>query len=166
MTILTRAIARILFLPLLMVAFAVLVKGYADIGDGFSAGVIASLAFILQGVAFGAQEFVRLPLARFASIGAFVGLAMALAVAFVPVFFDEEILRHHPEAGEEVIHFGSLEFITPVLFDVGVFLIVIGFCVGCLGSIGREAARREREQHAQAEVRNVGDYREAPGGPP
>jgi multisubunit Na+/H+ antiporter MnhB subunit len=164
MTILTRAIARILFLPLLIVAFAVLVKGYADIGDGFSAGVIASLAFILQGVVFGAQEFVRLPLARFAPIGAFLGLALALAVAFGPVVFDEEILRHHPEAGEEAVHFGSLEFITPVLFDVGVFLIVVGFCVGCLGSIGREAVRREREHLAQGDARGAGERRGTAGG--
>jgi multisubunit Na+/H+ antiporter MnhB subunit len=155
MTILTRAIARLLFLPLLMVAFAVLVKGYADIGDGFSAGVIASLAFILQGVAFGAQEFVRLPLARFAPIGAFLGLALALAVAFGPVVLGDEILRHYPEAGEEAVHFGALEFITPVLFDVGVFLIVVGFCVGCLGAIGREAARRDREHHAPDDARGA-----------
>jgi multisubunit Na+/H+ antiporter MnhB subunit len=164
MTILTRAIARILFLPLLMVSFAVLVKGYADIGDGFSAGVIASLAFILQGIAFGASEFVRLPLARFAPLGAFVGLALALAVAFGPVVFAGEILLHQPEAGQDVVHFGSLEFITPVLFDIGVYLIVVGFCVGCLGAIGREAARREREHHAPEALSSAGERRSAAGG--
>ena len=42
----TRFAARVLFLPVWMVSFAVLLKGYADIGDGFSAGVIASLGVI------------------------------------------------------------------------------------------------------------------------
>lgn len=151
MTELTQTFSRLLFLPLLMVSFAVLIKGYADIGDGFSAGVIASLAFILQGVAFGAREFVRLPLARLANIGAFVGLFLALAVAFIPVLFGGQILRHQPGPGEHVVHFGSLEFITPVIFDVGVYLIVVGFCVGSLGAIGREAVRRERELQAHAD---------------
>jgi multisubunit Na+/H+ antiporter MnhB subunit len=145
MTLLAQLISRILFLPLLMVAIAVLIKGYADIGDGFSAGVIASLAFILQAVAFGPQEFERLPLARYASLGAFAGLMLALAVAFIPAAFGNPIFLHQPEAGEDVTHFGTIEFITPVLFDIGVFLIVIGFAVGSMGAIGREIARRERE---------------------
>jgi multisubunit Na+/H+ antiporter MnhB subunit len=145
-SVVTRIAARILLLPIFMVAAAVLVKGYADIGDGFSAGVIASLGIILQGVAFGADEFDRLPLARFAPIGTFIGLFLALLVAFVPVAFGDPIFLHRPEAGQHARHFGSLEFITPVLFDIGVFMVVIGFCVSSLSAVARETVRREREQ--------------------
>ncbi len=143
-SVMTRLAARILLLPIFMVAAAVLVKGYADIGDGFSAGVIASLGIILQGVAFGADEFDRLPLARFAPIATFLGLFLALLVAFVPVAARGSrsfcIARRQDEKAE---HFGSLEIITPVLFDVGVFLVVVGFCVGSLqcGGAGDRAPR-------------------------
>jgi multisubunit Na+/H+ antiporter MnhB subunit len=145
MTVMTRGVARILYLPLYMVAAAVLIKGYADIGDGFSAGVIVSLGIIIQGVAFGADEFDRMPFVRFAPLGTIVGLFLALAVGFGPVLFGNPIFLHYPRAGDHARHFGSLEFITPVVFDIGVFLVVIGFCVGTLSAVARETVRRERE---------------------
>ncbi|MBA2468600.1 MAG: MnhB domain-containing protein [Chloroflexia bacterium] len=156
----TRTTCRILLLPILMISVGVLVKGYADIGDGFSAGVIASLGIILQGVAFGAEEFDRLPLVRYAPLATFAGLFLALAVAFLPVVSGDPIFLHHPVAGDSATHFGALEFITPVLFDIGVFLIVIGFCVGSIGAVARETVRRERDRGAQAETR-----RGSPGAP-
>ncbi len=39
-----RQAARLLLLPSWMIAFAILIKGYSDSGDGFSAGVIAAWA--------------------------------------------------------------------------------------------------------------------------
>ena len=52
-TALTRMVARLLLAPVLVVAVAVLIKGYADVGDGFAAGVIAALGVLLQYLAFG-----------------------------------------------------------------------------------------------------------------
>jgi multicomponent Na+:H+ antiporter subunit B len=153
MTIMSQFVARIMFLPLVMIALGIVVKGYSDIGDGFSAGVLVSLAIILQALAFGPAVFDRMPIARFASLGAFAGAFLALCVAFVPVLFGEPILRHWPPAGEKVVHFGTFELFTPFVFDIGVFLIVIGFCVGSLGAIGREIARRERQEQGVEQVR-------------
>lgn len=145
-TVLTRSAARILLIPILMVSVAVLVKGYADIGDGFAAGVIASLAIILQGVAFGAEELERLPLVRLAPVGAIAGVFLAACVAFGPVLLGQPIFRHWPPAGEPAPHFGALELITPVIFDVGVFLVVVGFCVGSMTSISRALTRQEQDR--------------------
>jgi multisubunit Na+/H+ antiporter MnhB subunit len=142
----TRFGAHVLFLPIMMYAAAVLVKGYADIGDGFSAGVIIALAIILQAVAFGPAEFDRLPLARFAPAATILGLLIVFLTAFVPVLFGNPILYHYPPAGEPAIYIGSLELITPVIFDVGVFFIVVGFCVGTLAAVAREIARRQSER--------------------
>lgn len=127
-----RAVARLMLAPTLMVAAATLVKGYADTGDGFAAGVIAALGFALQYVAFGVREAeARLPL-RHAPKVAVGGLLLALAVAFVPVALGRPLLTHAPAAGEEVAHVGSLELITAVVFDVGVFLLVVGSLVAAL----------------------------------
>jgi multisubunit Na+/H+ antiporter MnhB subunit len=98
-SVMTRSAARILLLPLWMVAFAILIKGYIDIGDGFSAGVIASLALIIQGIAYGADEYERLPLVRLAPLLTLAGLFLALLVAFVPVLFGDPVFLHRPEAG-------------------------------------------------------------------
>ncbi len=138
-TILTRAMARVLLLPIFVVAVATMVKGYASAGDGFSAGVIAALGVLLQYVAIGAEETERSPIVHFATAGALVGLALSLAVAFVPVLGGDDVLTHWPGPGEHVVHLGSLELITAVLFDVGVFLIVFGFGVGVIGTIARAA---------------------------
>lgn len=146
-TAITQLASRLLFLPILMLSFAVLIKGYADIGDGFSAGVIASLGLILQAVAFGAREFDRLPLSRMAPLATFVGLFLALCTAFGPVLFGNPILYHYPPAGAKVTHFGSLEFITPVIFDIGVYLVVIGFSVGATAAVAREIERRQQDPH-------------------
>src|SRR3712207_5601760 len=44
----TRAIARLLYLPTLLVAAAILVKGFVETGDGFSAGVVGALGVLLR----------------------------------------------------------------------------------------------------------------------
>ncbi len=54
--ILTRTISRLIFLPTLVTAIAILVKGYASAGDGFSAGVVAGTGVVIQFLAFGPRE--------------------------------------------------------------------------------------------------------------
>lgn len=137
-TVMTQTVARTLLLPTLVVALAVLVKGYADVGDGFNAGVIASLGILMQYVVFGYREAKELPLVRhIPAFGMCAGLTIALLVAFVPLFFGEPILTHFPPPGAEVIHIGTLEIITAVAFDVGIFLLVFGFGVGAIHLIAR-----------------------------
>lgn len=134
-TILTQTVARLLFLPAMMVALATLIKGYADTGDGFTAGVIAALAVLIQVVAFGVREMEqRLPL-RAGPAVAFTGLVLALVVAFAPVVVGRPIMTHAPAPGATVIHLGTLEIISAVAFDVGVFLLVLGFAVSTIGLI-------------------------------
>lgn len=126
---LTQMIARLLFAPALIIALGTMIKGYADTGDGFAAGVIAALAVLLQLIAFGHEEVVRtLPLGA-APLTMAVGLLLSLAVAFVPTLFGRPIMTQFPPPGAPVMHFGTLELLTAVLFDVGVFLLVLGFSV-------------------------------------
>lgn len=128
-TALTRMVARLLLGPVLVVAVAVLVKGYADVGDGFAAGVIAALGVLLQYLAFGrAAVEPALPVRRAAQL-AIGGLLVALAVAFVPVLAGGAPLQHGPAPGGKVVHLGSLELLTAVAFDVGVFALVLGLAV-------------------------------------
>ena len=128
-TALTRMVARLLLGPVLVVAVAVLIKGYADVGDGFAAGVIAALGVLLQYLAFGRAAVERaLPVRRAAQL-AIGGLLLALAVVFVPVLAGGAPLQHGPAPGGKVVHLGSLELLTAVAFDVGVFALVLGLAV-------------------------------------
>jgi len=137
MTVLTKMIARLLLLPIFMVAAAVLVKGYVEIGDGFGAGIIATLGILLQYTALGRDEARKLPPVHVAPAIGLTGLVIALLVAFVPVLRGQAIMTHSPAPGAAVIHLGTIELLTAVAFDIGVFLLVFGFAVGAIDLIAQ-----------------------------
>jgi multicomponent Na+:H+ antiporter subunit B len=134
-TVLTRVVARLLLAPVLLVASAVLVKGYADVGDGFAAGVIAALGILLQYVALGRAAVARALPVRRAPLLAVAGLAVALLVALAPIALGQPPLTHAPAAGAEVVHLGTLELITAVGFDVGIFALVLGVAVATIDAV-------------------------------
>ncbi len=143
-SVLTQTLARLLLAPVLVVAIAVLVKGYADVGDGFAAGVIAGLAILLQYLAFGPVEAERLLPIRHVPRAAFVGLLAALAVAFLPVVRGDALFEHVPPPGVSPVHLGTIELVTAVLFDVAVFLLVVGAVVGIIHAVARPDAGDEQ----------------------
>lgn len=138
-----RQAARLLLLPTWMVAFAILIKGYSDSGDGFSAGVIAALGVIMQYVTYGTAIAEKLRPVRYARQIALAGLLIALSVTFVPVLRGQPIMTHYPGPDHHAMHLGSLELTTPFLFDIGVFLLVMGVCVGVFDLLAH-ATRRQR----------------------
>jgi multisubunit Na+/H+ antiporter MnhB subunit len=116
--------------PAVMVAAAIIVKGYSDVGDGFSAGVIVALAIALRYVALGTRRAEEgLPLLRHAPVAAAGGLLLALAVGFLPVAAGDPPFTHRPAPGAHVVKIGTLELISAVAFDLGVFLLVCGVLV-------------------------------------
>ena len=138
-SVLTRMVARGLLAPTLVVAAAILVKGYADVGDGFAAGVVAALGILLQVLAFGREEVAAaLPIHRAPAV-ALSGLAIGAAVLTMPMLLGGAPLEHWPPPGEEPIHIGSLELISAVAFDVGVFLLVLGSAVAIIDALAASA---------------------------
>jgi multicomponent Na+:H+ antiporter subunit B len=139
---LTETIARTLLAPSLMVALAILVKGYSDVGDGFTAGVVAALGVLLQYAAFGRRRVAEALPVRLAPAVALGGLMLAGIVSFLPVLWGEPPLTHYPRPGEDVIHVGTLELLTAVVFDIGVFLLVLGVSVGIVDALAGAAERK------------------------
>lgn len=137
-------VSRLLLVPAWMVALGILVKGYVDAGDGFSAGVIAALGVLLQYLAFGTDVAERMAPVRFATHLAAIGLLISLTVAFSPVLRGEPVMTHWPPADDHPIHVGSVEVITAFAFDIGVFLLVVGFCIGAIDLIAHAANGRSR----------------------
>lgn len=137
--ILERTISRFLLVPILVTAVAFLVKGYTSTGDGFSAGVIAATGLLLQFTTCGHRRVMRLLRLNYVLELAFVGVLLAFAVTFLPLFFGEPLLSHQPAPGREVAHIGTLELHTAVLFDIGVFLLIVGFAIGSSHIIAAEA---------------------------
>jgi multicomponent Na+:H+ antiporter subunit B len=134
--------SRLMLLPALVVAVAVWLKGYVEAGDSFGAGVLAALAVLLQYVASGRDVARRLPGVRYAPQVAGVGLLLLLGVAFAPLCWGDLPVTHYPRAGAGVAHFGTLELHTAVLFDAGIFLVVMGFIVTAIDGLVAQASQQ------------------------
>ena len=142
-SVLTQLVARSLLAPALVVAAAILVKGYSDVGDGFAAAIVAALAILLQFLAFGRERVAAaLPIGRAPAV-AMGGLALAVTVLAAPLVLGGAPLEHWPPASQAPIHIGSLELITAVAFDIGVFLLVLGSAVAIIDALAAAADEDE-----------------------
>ena len=138
MSVVVDVVAPRLLGPSVMVAAAIIVKGYTDVGDGFSAGVIVALAIALRYVTLGTERAERgLPILRRSPAVATAGLLLALAVGFLPVAAGDPPFTHWPAPGDHVAKLGTLEFVTAVAFDIGVFLLVCGSLVTLVHHLAR-----------------------------
>lgn len=123
--VLLRVVARLLPGPAVMVAVGLIVKGYVEVGDGFGAGMIVSLAVALVYITRGgATVEAALPVLRHAPRVAVGGLG--LVSGFFPLALGQPPFSHQPPPGRSVIHVGALELFTPLAFDTGIFLLVVG----------------------------------------
>ena len=124
--------------PAVMVGLATVIKGYADVGDGFSAAVIVTLAVSLRYVTLGWEGAERsLSVLRHAPVVAAAGLLIAIAVGFFPMLQGNPPFTHLPGPGEPVVKVGTLELISPVLFDLGLFLLVTGSLIVLVHNLSR-----------------------------
>jgi multicomponent Na+:H+ antiporter subunit B len=138
MTPIVKVVAPRLLPIAVVVAVALIVKGYTDVGEGFGAGVIVALAVGLRYVVLGLERADRsMPFVRRADVVAASGLLIALGCGFVGVPFGEPPFTHHPLPGEPVLKVGTLELSTAVGFDVGIFLLVVGVVVLLIRELSR-----------------------------
>jgi multicomponent Na+:H+ antiporter subunit A len=119
-----RSTTRLMLPLLLLFAVFLLVRGHNDPGGGFSAGLVAAAAFVLYRFAFGAQATKSvLPISPLARIGA--GILVAASSGILALLANRPLLT--ALWGEvNVPGFGPLAVGTPLLFDVGVFVAVVG----------------------------------------
>jgi multisubunit Na+/H+ antiporter MnhB subunit len=92
--------------------------------------VIVALAIALRYISLGRERTERsLPILRHAPAIAAGGLLVALAVGVFPVLVGDPPFTHWPGPGDSVVKIGTLELITAVGFDLGLFLLVTGVLV-------------------------------------
>ncbi|GAA3919176.1 Na+/H+ antiporter subunit A [Microbacterium invictum] len=142
-SIMLEVIVRILFHTIIVVSIYLLFAGHNLPGGGFAGGLVASMALVMRYVAGGPYE---LGAAAPTDAGRLLGSGMALAVAcaIVPIFFGQAPLTStFFETTLPVI--GHVEFVTSTLFDVGVYLVVIGLVLDVLRSLGAEVDRQAYE---------------------
>lgn len=109
---------------LLLFSIFLLLRGHNEPGGGFVGGLAAAAAFVLYTLAFdvaSARKLLRID--PHVLIGA--GLLIAIVSGLVGLFFNNAFLT-----GEwfkwNVLNVFELELGTPLFFDIGVYLVVLG----------------------------------------
>jgi multicomponent Na+:H+ antiporter subunit B len=128
--------AKQLLLPFIIISIVILWRGHNLPGGGFIGGLVAAAALIFYNVAHGVEPAKRL--IRIDSrvlIG--IGLALAMFSALLATFFQKPFMTSLwvdidlPLLGHQ--HFGS-----PLIFDTGVYLVVIGVILTIVFALSEE----------------------------
>ena len=145
-SIMLEVIVRILFHTIVIVSLYLLFAGHNLPGGGFAAGLVAGMALVMRYIAGGRYELgAAAPTDAGRLLGA--GMTIAVACAIVPLFFGEAPLTSQFWEAELPV-LGHVEFVTSTIFDVGVYLVVIGLVLDVLRSLGAEVDRQALESPA------------------
>lgn len=153
-SIIFEVVTRLIFHSIILVSLYLLIAGHNLPGGGFAGGLLAGIAFAIRYLAGGRYELeqsVHMP----AGVILGSGLAVAAIAGLVPLFFGGEVFQAYDV---EVLLplFGQVHFASAVLFDIGVYLVVIGLILDVLRSLGAEVDSRyevESRDRTQAEQR-------------
>ena len=135
-SIILRTATRLLFTLLLLFSIFILLRGHNEPGGGFIAGLVTGGAFVLYAFAYDVTAARRaLRIEPLALIGA--GLLLATGSGFLPLFSGAPFLT-----GKWV----SLDWLdgepikigTPIIFDIGVYLVVIGVTLTIIFNLAEE----------------------------
>lgn len=122
-SVLLMATARLLLPILMLFAVFLLVRGHNAPGGGFIAGLVVASAVALYAIAFdvrSARSLIRVHPRLLISIGLFTAVVSSL-----PALFTGDPLLTGLWT-EIAIRSEKVKFGTPLLFDLGVFFVVIG----------------------------------------
>ena len=128
--------ARAVFHTILVFSLFLLFAGHNAPGGGFIGGLVAAAALVLRFVAEGPDD-----LNRFLRAGApqllGTGLLLATLTAVVPLLFGGSLLESSVlELAVPLI--GKVKATSVLVFDAGVYLIVVGLVLGVLRTLGGE----------------------------
>ncbi|MFB2585210.1 Na+/H+ antiporter subunit A [Herbiconiux liukaitaii] len=141
-------LVRLVFHPAIVVSIFLLFAGHNAPGGGFAAGLVAGLALIARYLAGGRYELGEtLPIGPGVLLGA--GMLLATGTAVGSLFLGAEVLTS-AYFSTELPLVGYVSFGTSTIFDVGVYLVVIGVVLDILRALGGEVDRQLAEDDVDA----------------
>lgn len=139
---------RILFPFLLLLSLIILYRGHNLPGGGFIGGLLGAAAFILVGLGDGMDAARRrLYLDPVTVLG--IGLGVAVLSGLPGLFGEKEsyfVDQWLPDFSLPIL--GEMHIGTPLIFDVGVYIVVVGFVLHSVFSfdfLARTDTRHELE---------------------
>lgn len=129
---------RVVFHSALVLSIYFLVTGHNQPGGGFVGGLVAAAAFALVYVAGGVdavRSLSRVP----PSLVLGCGLALSASTALAPLVIGDAILESGHVA-TDVPGLGHIKVATTLLFDVGVYGVVVGLVLLVIQAFGDDPA--------------------------
>ena len=154
-SIMVDVVTRILFPSIMLLSFYFFFSGHNAPGGGFAGGLVAALAFTLRYLAGGRAEIDEaLPVDPAKILG--TGILLSAACVVVPLFFGNPPLTTG-YASLALPLIGEFDVPSALVFDGGVYAIVVGLTLHILGSMGAYLDREEdtRKQRARDRAREL-----------
>jgi multicomponent Na+:H+ antiporter subunit A len=153
-SIIFEVITRLLFHSIMVFSIYLLLAGHNAPGGGFAGGMVAGLALVIRYLAGGRYELDEAaPVDAGHVIG--WGLFVAVASALLPMLFGAAALQS-AIVDIPVPLLGEVHVVTSALFDIGVYLVVVGLVLDLLRALGSQIDRQVvREQRQRTEGSGV-----------
>ena len=154
-SILVDVVTRLLFPSMMLLSAYFFFSGHNAPGGGFAGGLVAALALTLRYLAGGRREAEEtLPVHPGKVLG--IGIMFTTAAAVAPMFFGYPPLTSS-YAEFEVPLIGDVTVPSALVFDAGVYIIVVGLIMHVLASMGAYLDREEdtRKQRARDRAREL-----------
>ncbi|MDR6686857.1 multicomponent Na+:H+ antiporter subunit A [Arthrobacter sp. 1088] len=147
-SIIFEVVTRLIFHSMIVFSIYLLLAGHNLPGGGFAGGLTAGLALTIRYLAGGRFELSE---AATVSAGTLLGTGLATAAAsgFVPLLLGGQVFQ------SAIIEFwlpvfGDVKFVTSTIFDIGVYIVVVGLVLDVLRSLGAEIDEHFEEKGAKA----------------
>ena len=147
-SILLEVVVRLIFHAIIVLSLYLLFAGHNLPGGGFAGGLVAGLALVARYLAGGRYELEAAVPVRAGSILG-TGLIIAAGTAAAPLLLGGAPLASTYWEGQLWL-LGEVSFVTSTIFDVGVYLIVVGLILDVLRSLGSEVDRQGGDELAPA----------------
>lgn len=135
------------FRTAIVFALFLLFRGHNAPGGGFIGGLVVAVALVERYVAGGVPEVDRIaPLSESVVLG--VGLFTAAVTGMLGFVWKDNFLAS-AKWDFHLPMFGDVHLTSPLFFDIGVFLVVVGLGLAVLRSLGGEADRPDDEEPAE-----------------
>ena len=141
-------VTRLLFGIMIVVSIYLLLAGHNWPGGGFAGGLVAGMALIIRYLAAGRHELDEAaPIDAGRLMGG--GLLLALVAAVAPLALGGTILQSF-DVYLTIPLLGELHVVSSTVFDIGVYLVVVGMLLDVVRSLGSGI-----DQHATEEIAPV-----------
>lgn len=138
-----RLVIQWLFPVIIVFTLHLFLRGHDWPGGGFAAGMALAIAFLLQYIAFGVRWLeMRLNIFPLYCVG--VGLLLAVLTGIGALFFGYPFLSSYFRYAELPI-IGAIPLASAIIFDLGVFVLVLGSTTLILIALAHQSIRKPRE---------------------